>query len=115
MAEEKRAPESAQVRELQRKTPRIKWDDSSMRSVYANVCNAVSTREEVVLYFGISNPTTDESGSQVEVQLSDRVIMSPFAAKRFSVLLNRVLAQYEERFGALGEPVAAAPEGVTQN
>ena len=29
---------------------KIKWDDSNMKSAYANVCNVSSTREEVVLY-----------------------------------------------------------------
>jgi len=30
--------------------PTIKWDDSQMKSGYANVCNVTSTREEVVLH-----------------------------------------------------------------
>ncbi len=34
------------------KTPRVKWDDSNMRSSYANVVNATSSREEVTLFFG---------------------------------------------------------------
>ena len=33
---------------------RIKWDDSGMKSSYANVCNVTSTREEVVLVFGMN-------------------------------------------------------------
>ena len=33
---------------------RINWDDSKMESVYANVCNISSTREEVVLLFGVN-------------------------------------------------------------
>ncbi|HVO84316.1 MAG TPA: DUF3467 domain-containing protein [Syntrophobacteria bacterium] len=35
------------------------------------------------------------------VQLSDRIVLSPFAAKRLAVLLNNVLRDYESRFGAL--------------
>ena len=35
------------------KSMKIKWDDSNMRSGYANVCNVTSTREEVVLLFGM--------------------------------------------------------------
>ena len=81
-------------------TPKIKWDDSQMNSSYANVCNASGTREEVVLFFGISNPS--QTGEpQVEVKLSQRVIMSPFAAKRLAGLLNNVIAQYEQRWGTL--------------
>ena len=32
----------------------IRWDDSSLKSSYANVCNVSSTREEIVLIFGIN-------------------------------------------------------------
>jgi hypothetical protein len=33
---------------------RVRWDDSNMRSVYANVCNVAGTREEIVLLFGMN-------------------------------------------------------------
>ena len=33
-------------------SPRITWDDSGMRTSYANVCNVLGTREEVMLLFG---------------------------------------------------------------
>ncbi len=79
-------------------TPKISWDDSQMKSSYANVCNVTGTQEEVVLFFGISHPQS--SGEpQVNVQLSDRIILSPFAAKRLTQLLNRVVEQWEQRFG----------------
>ncbi|MEE9608739.1 MAG: DUF3467 domain-containing protein [Myxococcota bacterium] len=81
-------------------TPKIDWDTANLKSSYANVCNATGTREEVVLLFGISQPA---QGSQprLRVQLSDRIIMSPFAAKRLSQLLGNVVAAYEKRFGRL--------------
>ncbi len=80
--------------------PRIKWDDSNMRSVYANACNVASTREEVVLLFGI-NQAWNATQREVTIQLTDRVIVSPFAAKRLAALLNNVVREYESRFGAL--------------
>src|SRR5262245_24912009 len=78
----------------------IKWDDSNMRSSYANVCNVASTREEVVLLFGI-NQAWHAGQKEVTVQLTDRLILSPFAAKRLSVLLTNVLREHESRFGAV--------------
>ena len=36
------------------------------------------------------------------IQLTDRVIISPYAAKRLSILLGNVISEYEKRFGALG-------------
>jgi hypothetical protein len=82
----------------------IKWDDSNMRSSYANVCNVASTREEVVLLFGI-NQAWHAGQKEVTVQLTDRLILSPFAAKRLSLLLTNVLREHESRFGTV--PVEA--------
>ncbi|PYN91324.1 MAG: DUF3467 domain-containing protein [Candidatus Rokuibacteriota bacterium] len=78
----------------------IKWDDSNLKSSYANVCNVSSTREEVVLVFGI-NQAWERGQNEVQVQLTDRIILSPFAAKRLAQLLNNVVREYESRFGAL--------------
>jgi uncharacterized protein DUF3467 len=78
----------------------VKWDDSNMKSSYANVCNAMSTREEVVLMFGV-NQAWHQGMKEVTVQLTDRIILSPHAAKRLSVLLGNLVKQHEERFGAL--------------
>jgi len=79
---------------------KVRWDDSKMKSTYANVCNAASTREEVTLLFG-TNQTWHSGGKEVVVELSDRIILNPFAAKRLSVLLNAIVKQYEDRFGAI--------------
>ncbi|MGV7234871.1 MAG: DUF3467 domain-containing protein [Nitrosomonadaceae bacterium] len=82
--------------------PTIRWDDSHMRSVYANVCNVSSTREEVTLLFG-TNQAWRSGQKEVGIELTDRVIVSPFAAKRLSVLLSGVVGEYEKRFGTLDE------------
>jgi hypothetical protein len=79
---------------------RIVWDDTNMRSVYSNVSNVASGREEIVLLFGM-NQAWHAGQKEVKVQLTDRIVMSPFAAKRLSILLNNVLQDYEKRFGAL--------------
>ena len=81
-------------------TPKVIWDDSKMKSTYANVCNVSSTREEVVVLFG-TNQAWQGSESKVTIELSERIIMSPFAAKRLSMLLANVIGQYESRFGTL--------------
>jgi hypothetical protein len=81
-------------------TPTLKWDDSHMRSGYANVCNVTSTREEVVLLFGM-NQAWNRGQKEVTIQLTDRIIISPYAAKRLATLLDGVVKEYERRFGAL--------------
>lgn len=94
--------------------PRVKWDASNMSTSYANVVNVSSTREEVTLVFG-TNVTLYTGQNEVTVKLSDRIILSPFAAKRLMVLLNNVMGEYEKRFGQLNieprpEPRPAAAE-----
>ena len=79
---------------------KIKWDDSGMKSSYANVCNVTSTREEVVMLFGI-NQAWNRGQKEVTIQLTDRIIISPYAAKRLAALLEGVVKEYEKRFGTL--------------
>ena len=87
---------------------KIKWDDSNMKSAYANVCNVSSTREEVVLLFGV-NQAWNRGQKEDTIQLTDRIIISPFAAKRLSMLLSAVVKEYEGRFGTLNVEPGATP------
>lgn len=80
--------------------PKIVWDDSNMRSFYANVTNVTGTREEIVLLFGM-NQTWHAGQEEVKVQLTDRIVLSPFAAKRLCLLLNNVIKDYEKRYGVM--------------
>jgi len=114
MAEQERV----QVREVPRPagTPKVNWKTENMRSAYANVCNATCTREEVVLFFGLNQAWSGQE-EEVVVQLAERVILSPYAAKRLSVLLSGVIQQYESRFGTLdiAVPSATAAAPTTKN
>jgi hypothetical protein len=93
--------DKVQIREVPSSgTPKVKWDTENMRSTYANVCNANCTREEVVLLFGL-NQAWSGTEAEVTVQIGERIILSPFAAKRLSLLLNSVVQRYESHFGSL--------------
>jgi len=88
---------------------KIKWDDSNMKSAYANVCNVTSTREEVVLLFGM-NQAWNRGQKEISIQLTDRIVISPYAAKRLSMLLGGVVKEYENRFGTLNIDLPAGAE-----
>ncbi len=88
---------------------KIKWDDSNMRSVYANVVNTAGTREEILLLFGM-NQASYSGQKEMTVKLSARVILNPFAAKRLAILLNNVIRNYEQRFGTLDIEARRPPE-----
>ncbi len=79
--------------------PGLRVDASDLKSSYCNVCNANSTREEVVLNFGVNH---DWDRAQAgDVRLLYRIILSPHAAKRVANLLTRVVQDYESRYGTL--------------
>jgi len=80
--------------------PSVKWDTSELKSSYCNVANATSTREEVIINFGV-NQNWERPKAVHEVQLSHRIILSPYAAKRLQELLNKLIREYESRHGEL--------------
>ena len=89
--------------------PTVDWDDSEMRSTYANVVNASSTREEVTLFFGTNQTWNPGKAKEFHVHLTDRMVLNPHAAKRLWVLLGAILGEYETRFGKVEvEGLAAA-------
>ena len=81
--------------------PTVNWDDSNMKTAYANVVNASSTREEVTLFFGTNQTWNPVSAQEFNVSLSDRIVLNPYAAKRLWTLLGAILTEYEKRFGTL--------------
>jgi hypothetical protein len=81
--------------------PTVRWDDGQMASTYANVVNAASTREEVTLFFGTNRTWNTTQGEPVVVNLTNRIILNPHAAKRLLVLLTAVLTEYEQRFSKI--------------
>jgi hypothetical protein len=79
---------------------KVVWDDTRMSTSYSNVCNVLGSREEITLLFG-ANQAWHAAQKEVKVMLSDRIVLNPYAAKRLSVLLERVLKEYETRYGVL--------------
>jgi len=80
----------------------LTWDDSKVESNYANIATATASREEFFLLFGTHQNWQGRPGDgRVTVRLSDRMILSPFAAKRLALVLSQTVAAYEERFGTI--------------
>jgi hypothetical protein len=77
----------------------LRVDASAVKSSYCNVCNVSTTREEVVLNFGVNHDWERARGGDVE--LLHRIIVSPQAAKQVATLLSRVMQDFEARYGAL--------------
>lgn len=102
-AADQKSPAATAAGAVQQGRPAVKWDTTNLRSSYANFCNANSTREEVVINFGV-NKTWDRAAKDAfEIELNHRIVLSPFAAKRLTELLGNLMKEYESRYGPLPE------------
>ena len=81
-------------------TTQVVWDDTQMVTTYANVCNVLGTREEMMLLFG-ANQAWQSDQKEVKVVLSNRIVLNPYAAKRLMTMLEMGLKEYESRYGEL--------------
>ncbi|MDN3277732.1 DUF3467 domain-containing protein [Frankia sp. RB7] len=80
--------------------PGIRVDTASLKSSYCNVVSGNSTREEVVLSFGV-NQDWDMGPQPREIQLHHRIILSPGAAKRLLDLMTKLVHDHEARHGEI--------------
>lgn len=75
-------------------TPTVQFDVSNLQSSHANVCNVSSTHEEWCLAFGVNN-VWERGQANIHVQLTCRIVLNPFAAKRLAIVFTRVVTEYE--------------------
>jgi hypothetical protein len=78
----------------------MRLNTTNLKSSYCNTCSANTTREEVVLNFGV-NQSWDRGPGSMEIALEHRIILSPFAAKRLAQMLGQLISEYETRYGKL--------------
>jgi hypothetical protein len=79
----------------------VQWHDQQMQTHFANVVNVQSTREQFDLFFGTNQTWNVTDKNAVAVNLSNRVILTPLAAKRLWTVLGNVLREHEARHGTL--------------
>ena len=78
----------------------VSVNTSNLSSHYCYVTSVNSTREEVVLSFGI-NQNWDRGRDDLAVTFLHRVILSPQHARRVHARLTALITEYEKRHGAL--------------
>ncbi len=77
----------------------IKLDDSHLIACYANFCRVTGSPEELILDFGL-NP--QPFGAPVEsLQITQRIIVNFYTAKRMMAALQMALQRHEAAFGVL--------------
>ena len=83
------APETTQQR--------ITIDDAEVS--YVNFCRGTLTPEEVILDLGFNVNAFGVKVLEEDLPISNRVILSPAAAKRLLLLLNDMVHRHEQSFG----------------
>jgi hypothetical protein len=95
---------------------RLRIDERNMQTCYANAFRTNGTAEEVILDFGLNlmNPATPEQGQpEIVFQVSERVIMNYYSAKRLAITLSQLIRRHEEQFGELELDVAKRRKDVS--
>ncbi len=77
----------------------ITVSDENVEAHYANFCRVMSTPEELVLDLGL-NPQPYATGPQT-VNVSQRIILNHYTAKRLLSALSMALQRHEQAFGVL--------------
>ena len=87
------------AQEQQQVQQTLNVDDSNISAAYANFCRVSSTPEELILDLGL-NPNPFAPGTTT-VNVSQRIIMNHFTAKRMLSALSISLQRHEQTFGVL--------------
>ena len=94
-AKEAPAPAPAEAQQTQE----VVVNDDNASAGYANFCRVSSTPEELILDLGL-NPTPYATG-KVDVNVTQRIILNHFTAKRLWSALSMALQRHEQAFGVL--------------
>ena len=80
----------------------VQVDVSKMETVYCNFVrlSLSSSTEEVVMDAGMHTGILTPAGME-PIQLTHRLVMNPFVAKRLLESLRQIVARHEQAFGAL--------------
>ncbi len=84
-------------------------DERSMAVTYANFFRTNGTPEEVMIDFGINAANTaagQPNQPDVVVQVSQRVVLNYYSAKRLALTLGQMIRRHEDQFGELELDVA---------
>jgi len=108
---EEQAREQTGQRQVQ-----LRIDERNMQACYANAFRTNGTAEEVILDFGlnlINPPPQQQDQPEIIFQISERVILNYYSAKRLAITLSQLIRRHEEQFGELELDVAKRRKDVS--
>jgi hypothetical protein len=94
MADESKSQRSASPEQMQ-----VPVDESHIVAHYANFCRVTGTPEELIVDFGLNKQVAGTSPETI--QLTQRIIVNFFTAKRLAYALGMAVQRHEQAFGLL--------------
>ena len=79
--------------------PQVVIDDSNAQIIYANHCDIIALREELIFEFGLNTQSADRP--PVPVEMEQRIVMNYFTTKRMLHALMLTIERHEQTFGEL--------------
>ena len=77
----------------------VHCDSSHSAGCYANFCRVTGTPEELIIDFGLNTQPMGVPSAPIEI--SERIVMNYFTAKRMMAALQMSLQRHEAAFGVL--------------
>ena len=77
----------------------ISIDSSKAKMAYSNFCRVTGTPEELIVDFGLNSHPMGVEGPPVDI--SQRIVLNFFTAKRLLVALHMAVQRHEQAFGVL--------------
>ena len=101
---------------------RLRIDQRNMTTCYANAFRTGTTAEEIMLDFGLNQVTqarpadgqpaqTDQPAGEILFDVTNRIVLNYFTAKRLAITLGQLIRRYEDQFGELKLNVAERATG----
>lgn len=83
---------------------RLRVDERNMTTSYANAFRTNGTPDEVMLDFGLNlvgQAAGEQNQPEILFQVTNRVVMNYYSAKRLAITLSQLVRRHEEQFGEL--------------
>ncbi|MCX5660248.1 MAG: DUF3467 domain-containing protein [Planctomycetota bacterium] len=90
---------SAAAAEQQGQQFQIQLDDTQTPVTYSTTSRVWGSPEEIYLDF--AGPLRPTSNNTARLKIDQRIVLSPWAAKRLALALNQAVVRYEQTYGTL--------------
>jgi len=90
----------------------IEVNDAKCVASYSNFCRVTGTPEELIVVSGLNKQVTNETAEPIDI--SKRIIVNFFTAKRLLAALHMAVQRHEAAFGVLETDVQKRVVGTPQ-